>query len=113
MGRNYKKIIEARPELEDDDAIIESSDSLDAKEEMETFALSDDGQKIIQKLRKDCAIELGNLVASYSIQDTYEKLYALIADFHARLKLLDSIANAPSEAEEMRNIIDEIIKERI
>lgn len=113
MGRNYRQIKTALPELKDEEDIKELAEKLDLQEEFAELAKSEAGQSVVNKLRQDCAYTLGVLISSYNIQDSYEKLYALVADFHAKLKVLDSFVNAEKDAQEYQNIIDDLIKERI
>ena len=111
QNKELLKIVEAHPNLINNEYIAELANDLDKAKDVAVIARSDGGMILAKSLKDKCDSLLGLLVMRYK-EATREELVALIASYEAQISLYNEFVRAVKIEKEMQDEIDKVILSR-
>jgi hypothetical protein len=109
MGKTYKEIKEALPEIEAQ-KVRDISEELDRILAIKTLFTSEGGKVLITLLRNNCSNTLRKLILVSKDKPDLPTLLGLIAMYSANIDLLSTVQDISIE-EELREQLDSAVKE--
>ncbi len=109
--RTYNEIKDSIPEI-DSEKVKDYANELDRIVGLKILFNSDGGKELIKGLRDNCSILLGKLVLSARNEPTLSNLLSIIFEYAANIDILSRFQDISTE-QEVRDLLDEIVKEEI
>lgn len=110
-GNNFRQIVQANPELGDNEDIKTAANSLDELQSLASLSQSEGGKILLDQKKSKAAGLIRNLIAMSKTEHSHESLLGLIARLEACMEIVSELNMAIYNADEQQNFVDQIIEE--